>query len=138
MRTITLLIVHCSATPEGQSLDFEACRNDHLLHRGFSDIGYHIYLTRDGEIHRGRPLEKMGAHCRGHNRHSIGICYEGGLDKQGAPKDTRTLEQRGALLALLRELKQLFPHALIVGHHDLNPQKACPCFDVVREYRVLF
>lgn len=138
MRTITLLIVHCSATPEGQSLDFEACRNDHLLHRGFSDIGYHFYLTRDGEIHRGRPLEKMGAHCRGHHRHSIGICYEGGLDKQGAPKDTRTLEQRGALLALLRELKRLFPHALIVGHHDLNPQKACPCFDVVREYRVLF
>ncbi len=138
MRTITLLIVHCSATPEGQSLDFEACRNDHLLHRSFSDIGYHFYLTRDGEIHRGRPLEKMGAHCRGHNRHSIGICYEGGLDKQGAPKDTRTLEQRGALLALLRELKRLFPHALIVGHHDLNPQKACPCFDVVREYRVLF
>lgn len=138
MRTITLLIVHCSATPEGQSLDFEACRNDHLLHRDFSDIGYHFYLTRDGEIHRGRPLEKMGAHCRGHNRHSIGICYEGGLDKQGAPKDTRTLEQRGALLALLRELKRLFPHALIVGHHDLNPQKACPCFDVVREYRVLF
>lgn len=138
MRTITLLIVHCSATPEGQSLDFETCRNDHLLHRGFSDIGYHFYLTRDGEIHRGRPLEKMGAHCRGHNRHSIGICYEGGLDKQGAPQDTRTLEQRGALLALLRELKRLFPHALIVGHHDLNPQKACPCFDVVREYRVLF
>lgn len=134
MRTITLLVIHCSATPEGQSLDFEACRNDHLKHRGFTDIGYHFYVTRDGEIHRGRPLEKVGAHCRGHNSHSVGICYEGGLDRSGMPKDTRTLKQRDALLALLRELKRQFPQALIVGHHDLNPLKACPCFDAVREY----
>ena len=80
MRTITLIIIHCSATPEGKSLSAEACRLEHILHRGFRDIGYHFYITRDGEIHRGRPLEKVGAHCRNHNSHSIGICYEGGLD----------------------------------------------------------
>lgn len=79
MRTITLIIIHCSATPEGRRLDFETCRRDHIRHRGFTDIGYHFYITRDGEIHRGRPLEKVGAHCKNHNRHSIGICYEGGL-----------------------------------------------------------
>ena len=96
-----------------------------------------IYLTRNGEIHRGRPLEKIGAHCLNHNRHSIGICYEGGLDAASFPADTRTLEQKASLLALLRELKRIFPRALIVGHHDLNPAKACPCFDAEREYRGL-
>lgn len=137
MRTITLLIVHCSATPQGVALGFEDCRRDHIHHRGFRDIGYHFYLTRNGEIHRGRPLEKIGAHCLNHNRHSIGICYEGGLDAASFPADTRTLEQKASLLALLRELKRIFPRALIVGHHDLNPTKACPCFDAEREYRGL-
>jgi len=93
-----------------------------------------IIFTRDGEIHRGRALEKIGAHCRNHNAHSIGVCYEGGLDANGKPKDTRTLEQKGALLALLRELKRQFPKALVVGHRDLNPMKGCPCFDAVKEY----
>ena len=124
MRTITLLIVHCSATPQGVALGFEDCRRDHIHHRGFRDIGYHFYLTRNGEIHRGRPLEKIGAHSLNHNRHSIGICYEGGLDAASFPADTRTLEQKASLLALLRELKRIFPRALIVGHHDLNPTKS--------------
>ena len=114
MRTITLIIIHCSATSEGKSLSAEACRQDHILHRGFRDIGYHFYITRDGEIHR--------------------VCYEGGLDANGKPKDTRTLEQKGALLALLRELKRQYPKALVVGHRDLNPMKGCPCFDAVKEY----
>ncbi|MCE9206939.1 N-acetylmuramoyl-L-alanine amidase, partial [Bacteroides thetaiotaomicron] len=82
-------------------------------------------------------LEKVGAHCRNHNAHSIGICYEGGLDADGQAKDTRTLAQRGALLALLRELKKKFPEALIIGHHDLNPIKKCPCYPCVEEYREL-
>ena len=133
MRKITLIIIHCSATPEGRNLDFEACRHDHIHHRGFSDIGYHFYITRNGEIHRGRPIEKMGAHCKNHNRHSVGICYEGGLSSGGVPTDTRTLEQKAATLALLRELRELFPTSLIVGHHDLNPMKPCPCFNVVKE-----
>lgn len=132
-----MFIIHCSATPEGKSLSAEACRLDHIHHRGFRDIGYHFYITRDGEIHPGRPIEAVGAHCRNHNAHSIGICYEGGLNAEGKPKDTRTLEQRGALLALLRELRARFPKALIVGHHDLNPMKGCPCFDCVREYRLV-
>ena len=101
MRTITLLIVHCSATPQDVALGFEDCRR------------------------------------LNHNRHSIGICYEGGLDAASFPADTRTLEQKASLLALLRELKRIFPRALIVGHHDLNPAKACPCFDAEREYRGL-
>ena len=100
----------------------------------FSDIGYHFYVTRNGKIHCGRPLEKIGAHCKNHNRHSIGICYEGGLDIRGTPADTRTLLQKASLTALLRELKRIFPKILVVGHHDLNPMKACPCFNAVAEY----
>ena len=132
MRTITLLIIHCSATPEGRNLDFETCRIDHIRHRGFRDIGYHYYITRDGIIHQGRPPEQVGAHCQGHNRHSLGICYEGGLDAAGRPCDTRTPQQRESLQRLVRELKAQYPKALVVGHHDLNPQKACPCFDATK------
>ena len=133
-REVRLLVIHCSATRYDRDFPVEALRSSHKA-RGFADIGYHFYITRDGEIHRGRSLEEAGAHCRNHNAHSIGVCYEGGLDADGKPKDTRTLEQKGALLALLRELKRQFPKALIVGHHDLNPMKGCPCFDAVKEYR---
>lgn len=129
MRTITLFIIHCSATRPGVAYGFEACRRDHIAHRHFLDIGYHFYITRDGVVREGRPVSQIGAHCRGHNAHSIGICYEGGLDASGRPADTRTDAQRASLLALLRLLKSDFPRALIVGHRDLNPQKACPCFD---------
>ena len=147
MRTITLLIVHCSATPQGVALGFEDCRRDHIHHRGFRDIGYHFYITRDGEIHRGRPLEKVGAHCRNHNSHSIGICYEGGLDARGNPKDTRTPEQRSALHLLVYQLLQQFRNARVCGHRDLSPDldgdgkvepwewvKQCPCFEVSKEF----
>lgn len=130
MRTITLIIIHCSATPQGSSLSFEECRRDHIMHRHFRDIGYHYYITRDGVVHEGRPIEKVGAHCEGHNSHSIGICYEGGLDANGKPADTRTDAQRKALKSLIEDLHQRFPKALIVGHHDLNPSKACPGFEV--------
>ena len=130
-REIKLLVIHCSATRCNVSFPVERLRECHLQ-RGFRDIGYHFYITRNGEIHRGRALEKVGAHCRNHNAHSVGVCYEGGLDANGKPKDTRTLEQKGALLALLRELKRQFPKALIVGHRDLNPMKGCPCFVSIR------
>ena len=79
MRRITLFISHCSATRCGQHYSFEQCRRDHIDGRHFRDIGYHYYITRDGRVHPGRPLSLEGAHCFGHNRHSIGICYEGGL-----------------------------------------------------------
>ena len=130
MRTITLIILHCSATREGQSFGFEDCRRDHIRHRGFRDIGYHYYITRDGTVHRGCPLEQVGAHCRNHNRHSIGICYEGGLDAEGRAKDTRTEAQKVSLSALVGELKERFPQALVVGHRELDPGKECPCFEV--------
>ena len=76
----------------------------------------------------------IGAHCVNHNTHSIGVCYEGGLDIRGQPDDTRTPAQKAALRRLLEDLHRRYPKALIVGHHDPNPQKDCPCYDAAREY----
>ena len=101
-------------------------------------IGYHYVIRRDGQIEPGRPEWMVGAHCRNHNAHSLGICYEGGLDARGQPADTRTEAQKLAMVQLLEVLHWKYPKALIVGHHDLNPQKACPCIaNVAKEYAEL-
>ena len=132
MRTIDKIIVHCSATREGQHVTVQQIRQWHLQ-RNFADIGYHYVIYLDGTVHKGRPLEKAGAHCKGHNAHSIGICYVGGLDRQGKPKDTRTAAQKAALLSLIRELRQRFQRATVHGHREFA-NKACPCFDAKKEY----
>ena len=133
MRTITLIIIHCSANSATSKL---RCTDIDRYHRslGWNGCGYHYVIPTDGEIEVGRPEEFVGAHCKGHNRHSIGICYIGGLDAQGKPADTRTPAQKAAMRALLAELHKSYPRALIVGHHDLNPHKSCPCFDAATEY----
>lgn len=136
MRTIRKIIIHCSATPEGKDFTIEDIRRWHTTPRnrggnGWNDIGYHYVIHLDGSLHTGRPEERTGAHCLGHNRDSIGICLIGGLAKDGrTPKDTRTYPQKRALERLVAELLQRFPGAAVMGHHDLNPSKACPCFDV--------
>ena len=135
MRVITLVVVHCSAVRPDQ-LSSAAQIDTWHRQRGFHlGIGYHYVVRRNGEIEPGRPEWLTGAHCQNHNAHSIGVCYEGGLDIRGQPADTRTAEQKAAMRWLLRQLHRSYPKALIVGHHDLNPHKACPCIDnVAREY----
>ena len=136
MRKINEIIVHCAATREGRDFTVEDITRWHKA-RGFATIGYHYVIYRDGSIHEGRPLEQIGAHCVGHNKHSIGICYIGGCASDGkTPKDTRTSEQKEALLALLRRLKARFPNATIHGHREFAA-KACPSYDAFREYRQL-
>ena len=81
-----------------------------------------------------RTITLIGAHCLNHNRYSIGICYEGGLNARGQPADTRTPEQKAAMRRLLEELHQRYPRALIVGHRDLSHDRDCPCFDAVKAY----
>lgn len=128
-RPIELIVIHCSATRSDRPFPLEAVIACHRA-RGFATIGYHYYLTRDGTVHAGRPLYQEGAHVTGHNRRSIGICYEGGLNPDGIPADTRTEAQKESLLKLLHRLKTDYPQARIVGHRDLDPRKACPCFEV--------
>lgn len=136
MRTITLIIVHCSANRAGSALRMADIDSYHRS-LGWIGCGYHYVIPTDGTIEPGRPEEMVGAHCKSHNRHSIGVCYIGGLSKDGKPADTRTDAQRIALRNLLERLRRRYPDALIVGHRDLDPQKVCPCFDVANEYHDL-
>lgn len=136
MRTITLIIVHCSANKAGSALRMADIDRYHRS-LGWNGCGYHYVIPTDGSIESGRPEERVGAHCKYHNRYSIGICYIGGLSADGKPADTRTEAQRIALHELLDRLHRKYPKALIVGHRDLDPRKDCPCFDVVSEYALL-
>lgn len=133
MRSITLIIVHCSANRAGSALRL-ADIDRHHRSLGWKGCGYHYVIPTDGTLKAGRPEAEAGAHCRHHNRHSIGICYIGGLSADGTPADTRTEAQRATLRRLLASLHRRFPRALIVGHRDLDPLKACPCFDAAKEY----
>lgn len=129
MRTITKIIVHCSATPEGRNYTVADIDRWHRQ-RGFKSIGYHYVIYNDGSVHTGRDEDAIGAHCSGHNANSIGICYIGGMTADNKkPKDTRTPEQRVALRELIKQLKAKYPIATIHGHREFA-NKACPCFDV--------
>ena len=136
MRNINKIIVHCSATPEGKNFSVADIRRWHLK-RGFTDIGYHFVIYRDGSVNIGRPLQKSGAHCSGHNKNSIGVCYIGGVATDGkTPKDTRTSAQKDSLVRLITELRQQFPNASVHGHREFA-NKACPCFNASEEYKNL-
>lgn len=145
MRNINLIVIHCSATPEGKDYHVEDIRKMHKA-RGWSDVGYHYIIPLDGQIEMGRPREKIGAHAKGFNRNSIGICYIGGVDKNNVPKDTRTDAQKEALRCIVKDMLEQYPGAEVKGHRDLSPDlnndgiiqkwewvKVCPCFDVATE-----
>ena len=146
MRVINLIVVHCSATKADRDFteqDLEVCHR----RRGFNGTGYHYYIRKDGTVHLTRPVERIGAHAKGFNASSIGICYEGGLDCRGRPADTRTPAQRATLRQLVTDLELRFPGCRVCGHRDLSPDlngngeiepeewiKQCPCFDASREF----
>jgi len=132
MRKITEIIIHCTATPEGRDYTVADIDRWHR-ERGWQGIGYHYAIYRDGSVHTGRPVSQPGAHCKGHNAHSIGVCYVGGLSSDGRiAKDTRTPEQRTALRHLVASLLVQYPQASVHGHNEFAA-KTCPSFDVRAE-----
>lgn len=133
MRQINLIIIHCSAVRPNQTSSAKEIEAWHKA-RGFKRIGYHYVVRRDGTVERGRELSQIGAHTKGHNAFSVGICYEGGLDGAGSPCDTRTPAQKATLLLLIHDIRQMFPNALVAGHNQFDA-KACPCFDVRKDYK---
>ena len=130
-RLITMLVIHCTATRCNRRYSLLQLYHDHVEVNHWRYIGYHFYILRDGKVEATRQLARIGAHAKGYNAHSIGICYEGGLDENGRPADTRTPEQKEAMARLIIQLKQQFPTIhTVLGHCDLpGVQKSCPCFD---------
>ena len=145
MRVINLIVVHCSATKADRDFteqDLEVCHR----RRGMNGPGYHFYIRKNGDIKTTRPIEKIGAHARGYDAQSIGICYEGGISERGRLADTRTVWQKHSLRVLVRTLLVDYPGCKVCGHRDLSPDlngngeiepeewvKQCPCFDVSKE-----
>jgi N-acetylmuramoyl-L-alanine amidase len=133
-RKIDEIILHCTATPEGEEFSNAQIKQSHLA-RGFSDIGYHFVIGLNGEVRPGRAEAIAGAHCTGHNTRSIGVCYVGGSPPRSTPnwkklwKDTRTAAQRAALEKLVKELLRRYPGATVHGHNEFA-NKACPSFNV--------
>jgi N-acetylmuramoyl-L-alanine amidase len=136
MRNINSVILHCSATREGQYVDVGMIRAWHLG-KGWSDVGYHYVILLDGTIQSGRPLSKPGAHTRGKNKHSIGICYIGGCDAEGKPKDTMTYEQERSFKKLCRALVMVLDEPLSLHAHNEFSKKACPSFAIADKFVAL-
>lgn len=147
MRSIKHIVIHCSATKEGKYFEAEDINRWHKK-RGWKGIGYHYVVLLDGSIELGRDIRQRGAHVKGFNNHSIGICYIGGLNKHSKAKDTRTTAQKLALFCLVENLKEQFPNAEVLGHRDFSEDKNnnkiidpsefmkdCPCFDAKTEYK---
>lgn len=126
------LTIHCSATPPSSKCDINTIRRWHVEDNGWSDIGYHYVIERDGSIKEGRPLSRTGAHTYGHNKDNIGICLVGGVDSQMKPEDNFTNVQWDALRYLISYLASIYgiKEENIKGHRDWGANKACPSFDV--------
>lgn len=158
MKKIDAIVIHCSATRAGwdvQAKDIDKWHKE----RGFKMIGYNYVIDLDGTIEKGRPLTMDGAHCNtaglsglSYNKHSIGICYVGGLDNKGNAADTRTPAQKRAMIELVYSLCDEYPGIKeIIGHRDASPDKngdgkisknewikQCPCFDVRSEFPISY
>lgn len=155
MKTIDAIVIHCSATRANQDVRAADIDKWHK-ERGFACIGYNYVVDLDGTVETGRPLTRDGAHCNtaglsgvSYNKHSIGICYVGGLDADGNAEDTRTPEQKKALSELVYKLMEEYPIVEVIGHRDASPDKngngiieqnewikQCPCFDVKSEFPI--
>ncbi len=128
-RFVDTLIIHCAATTPEMNIGAKEIREWHLQ-RGWADIGYHYIIKRDGTVEKGRPLENIGAHVKGHNRGSIGVCLVGGVDTAGKPKNNFTAPQWLALDRMIDQFKKDYPNGKIHGHNEFEKNKACPSFDV--------
>ena len=142
MRDLNRIILHCSATKEGRDYAVETIRKWHTdpkpKGRGWSDIGYHYVIHLDGSVSQGRPLDRSGAHTKGHNAATVGICYIGGIDKEGKPNDTMTPEQNKAFRMLVLSLRTLFDADMTIHGHNEFSAKACPSFIVKEKFADMY
>ena len=141
-RKVNLIVIHCTAGPQAQTT--KSIKDYWRSVLKWRSVGYHFIINADGSYEQLAPLESVVNGVAGHNSNSVHICYKGGWNG----KDTRTVEQRETMLKLVREMRQLYPLAKIVGHRDLSPDKngdgkitpnewvkLCPCFPANLEYK---
>jgi len=155
------IIIHCAATRVTSNVDVKTIDKWHkdrgfkravsrVKNGGLAHIGYQYYVTKDGEIAHGRDEDEVGAHTLGFNDKTISICYEGGLDANGKAADTRTPEQKEAILHKIKDIQSRWKIKYIKGHRDTSPDKngngiiekhewlkECPCFESIPEYKHL-
>lgn len=130
LNVINEIIVHCSDTRIDQNFDISDIRSWHKQ-RGWSDVGYHYYIKLDGTVQYGRPIDVKGAHVKGRNYRSIGICFEGGKKEDGSMWERPNYNQ----VESFRKLKNSINNALgreleVNGHRKYSSIKTCPNFDV--------
>jgi len=135
MRDIKRIIIHCSATPEGRDVKAADIKRWHVEGNGWSDIGYHYVVDIDGCVEGGRPIDRQGAHVKGHNKDSIGICYVGGMDKDMNPKDTMTDSQEHAVRELIYAIRMVTDNDISIHGHNEFSTKACPSFKVSEKFK---
>jgi len=122
------IMIHCAATKPSMDITAKDIDKWHRQ-KGWRKIGYHWVVCRDGTVEEGREISEVGAHCRGYNDKSIGICMVGGIDEEGNPESNFTSEQWDALAKLVWQMKLPYPDAEVVGHNEFS-SKACPSFNV--------
>lgn len=130
MRDISRIIIHCSYTYPSMDIGVEEIRRWHINENKWSDIGYHYVIRRNGVVEKGRDVEIPGAHVRGHNEDSIGVCLVGGKSRSPRPDCNYTPAQWSSLYKLVHELQGEFPGATVHGHYEFTGAKTCPTFDV--------
>lgn len=135
MRDINKIILHCTATKDGVHVSVDTIRKWHEA-RGWADVGYHYVIYIDGTIHRGRDIDKSGAHTKGQNAKSIGIAYVGGLDKNDEAKDTMSMKQEVAFMSLVYSLRRVLGDLRVHGHNEYS-NKSCPNFNVQEKFEFL-
>lgn len=145
MRTIERIFVHCTAGSQKQTIeDLKA----EFKAKGWKHSGYHYAVMPSGRIEQMLPEEEVSNGVQGYNSTSINVAYIGGIDRNGKAVDNRTSEQKKSLVGLLKQLRQRYPKARIMGHRDISPDKngngiidpwerikECPCFDAITEYK---
>lgn len=120
MRAIDKIIFHCSASDKPEFDDVSVMRKWHMA-RGFTDVGYHYFIRKDGVIQVGRPLDQIGAHTQGHNTGSVGVCFHG--------LNNFTPAQVNAIHLVVDEIEKVVGQKLeLFSHRDFTHLKTCPNF----------
>lgn len=133
------IFIHCADTPPTMDIGWREINQWHVRDNGWSAVGYHVVIRRDGTIEAGRPLDTVGAHVASRNSDSVGVCLIGGKGAYAGmnPEKHFTKEQLASLVAVVKELQETYPGAEVLGHRDADKGKQCPSFDAKNWWKTI-